>query len=262
MFLLLLSFACTDPNDVAKRACEAVPGLSMDAEGQAVLAQLLVASELESIKGSEQTEGHKLVGDAGLATIRDGAQCTVDSVDSAGSGRWAVVLTRTAPSVGADGAYGEPQNSTLEWQVVSDEGGRVEAGVAKAATMWANAKAARDEGDLMRAASSMRALRNTFPDPVLAVDVALMEQAEEVQSYTKSIVHTFLSAEGEEVIASVQNGDKALSKLVATATFDVGSQEIDLGPIEAGAALEYRVPIPEGAEGSVQLTTGSLELAP
>lgn len=256
--ILILALGCTDPNDIAVRACEGLPQLSMDAVGQAGLAELLVASELKTIADAPQTAGHSQVGDEGMAELRKGTNCVVDSVDSAGSGRWAVSLTRMSPTVDKDGVIGAEETLTIEYQVVADDGGRVESGVSKGATMWENSHEAAREADFMRAASTMRALKNTFPDPVLSVDVFQAEQAEELDSYSKSLVHTFVSAEGDEVVGSVQNGDKALTALTVKAAFDVGEQTVEVGPVEAGAALEYKVPVPDGAEGNVKLSTASL----
>jgi len=175
---MLFLLACTDPGAVAVAACEAVPVLSPDAASIGLLTPLITAKELESVAGAEPTAGFSAVGAEGMAELRAGTICVVESVDGAGSGAWAVSMVRTQPVVNADGTLGAPVETAISWQVTSAEGGRAEPGLPKAVAMRKSIEEARAEGDLRRAASTLRALSSSFPDPTLAVDVALAEAAE------------------------------------------------------------------------------------
>lgn len=260
--LLALLFACADPEPPALAACAAAPGLSVDAAGLALLEPLLVASELEVLRAAPRTAGHALIGDAGVAQIRAGASCTVDSVASAGAGRWAVSLTRTAPTVTADGSLGPPSTATLAWQVVKGDGLRVETGLKKADAMRRSAATAAGEDDLLRAASTLKTLARTYPDPTLAVDVAVAERALEKADYLANLRHVFEGADGGEVVALFTNeGPLPLVDVVALAVFEGAEVPATLGAIGAGETVEYRVPIPDGTEGGVKLRTQSFEIS-
>jgi len=254
------STGCTDPEPVALAACQAVPGLSVDAAGLALLTPLLTDDELAVLRGGEQTRGHARLGDDAWAQIRAGAACEIASVESAGSGRWAVAMRRTAPAVTPAGAIGDAAAVELAWQVVDVDGGRAEVGLVKAAARWKSAKEAAQKGNLKLAASSLRALANSFPDPMLAVDVAEMEAAEEMAAYQKKLSHTFGAAGAGEVTATFTNGgDRPLSEVVAVGFFESAGgplrSEATMTDVPAGATVEYTLPIPDGADGSVKLKT-------
>jgi len=261
--IIALLLACTDPGPAALRTCELSPGLSIDAQGLALLEPLLVLDELAVLRGATPTEGHTLLGDAGLARIRKGTSCELGPVESAGSGRWAVSLTRTGPRVTAAGVLGPPESVELSWQVVSSDGLRVETGLTRAASMRASAVAAVEEGDLMRAASTLRALARSYPDPTLTIDIALADAAQEKADYASQLSHVFVSAEGSALSAPLTNrGTYPLASVTAVAIFE-GSSEVpvELGAVAAGATIEYAVPIPADAVGKVKLETRAYELA-
>jgi hypothetical protein len=260
-FFLLL--ACADPEPPALAACEAAPGLSVDAAGLALLRPLLVADEIAVLEAATQTRGHAQLGDAGLAALRAQTSCTVDTVFSAGSGRWAVTLTRTAPSIGADGSVGDAVTTQLEWQIVKGDGLRVETGLKRAAAMRKSAEQAVVEDDLLRAASTWKTLARSYPDPVLAVDIAHAEAALEKAEYAGNLRHQFESADDTQVVALFTNGGPVpLTDVVAYAVFDSSEVEVKLGAIAANETVEYHVPIPEGVQGGVKLKTRSFELGP
>lgn len=186
MILLFALLGCTDPEPLAQSTCEASPGLSTDAAGLALLQPLLPAKSYEILSSAPKTAGHELIGDAGLAQIRAGTSCTIDEVASAGSGHWAVKITRTAPEVSGDGTIGAPVESVLEWTVMAAEGGRVDIGLERAAAMRKSINEALEKGELRRAASTMRTLSKSFPDPALAVDIAKAEAAQEAEEEAKA----------------------------------------------------------------------------
>ncbi len=190
MILTLSLFACTDPEALAVSACQAVPTLSPDAASLEVLRPLISSKELAAVEGAEPTEGQKRVGAEGLAELRSKASCSVESVEGAGSGAWAVSLKRTLPEVLADGSFGDPIEAEFTWQVSTAEGGRAMPGLVTAAAMRRSIAEAREQDDLRRAVSTTGTLSRSFPDPTLSVDVALAEaelaEAEALQEAEKA----------------------------------------------------------------------------
>jgi hypothetical protein len=265
MLILLALLGCTDPEVLAVSACEAVPGLSTDTAGLTALEPLLTPSAFAILKEAEPTEGQKKLGEAGLAQIRAGTSCTVAQVDPAGSGRWAVKLKRTAPVVGPDGAIGAAEETEFEWQVVDSDGGRVDVGMEKAASMRRSVAEAVEKGELRRAASTLRTLSRSFPDPALAVDVALAEAALERADYASKLSNTFVDASDTEVHATFTNsGDRPVGGVSVGGNFETPEGEVvataTLGEVAAGASVEYTLAIPEGASGKVKLSTEAYAL--
>ena len=260
MLLLLTLLGCTDPGPLAVSACEAVPGLSTDAAGMALLEPLLIATSVAILKDAAPTKGQEALGPDGLAQLRAGTSCTADKIDAAGSGRWAVKLTRTAPTVAADGTLGATETTALEWQVADTDGGRVDVGLEKANAMRRSATEAAEKGEHRRAASTLRALSKSFADPALVVDVALAEAAQDKAEYDKKLSNTFVAAEGGSVTASFTNsGDRALSGVTVGGDFEAGdgvvTADAEIGDVPAGETVEYKLTIPDSAEGSVKLKT-------
>jgi len=117
------------------------------------------------------------------------------------------------------------------------------------------------EDDLLRAASTLRTLSRSFPDPLLAVDIAHAQAALEKAEYKANLRHVFEAADDTKVIALfTNNGPVPLVDVVAGAKFEGTLVEVPLGAIAAQETVEYHVPIPEGAEGGVKLGTVSFEL--
>jgi len=265
MLLALALLGCTDPGPLAVSACEAVPGLSTDAAGMALLEPLLIDSSVAILKDATPTRGQEVLGAAGLAQLRAGTTCTADQIDSAGSGRWAVKLTRTGPSVSADGTIGASVTTPLEWQVADTDGGRVEIGLEKANSMRKSAQEAAEKGEHRRAASTLRALSKSFADPVLAVDVAHAEAAQDKAEYDKKLTNAFVAAEDGSVSATFTNsGDRALTDVTVGGDFETPDGPIGadaaIGAVPAGESVDYKLPIPDGAEGSVKLKTRTFTL--
>ncbi|MCB9764229.1 MAG: hypothetical protein H6739_30940 [Alphaproteobacteria bacterium] len=263
MILALLLLGCTDPEPIAKAACQAVPGLSVDPEGLALLEPLLTPTEGTLLAQAEPTLGLTAAGPATMAKLRAEASCEVGEVESAGSGRWAVPVTRTAPSITPDGQLGEPETTELSWQVVADDGGRVETGLKKAIAMRKSAHEAVEQDDLRRAASTLRALKKSYGDPALAVDIALAEAAFDKREYARKLQNVFVSADDVVVATLTNSGDKALSAVTVAADFETAEgpkrTTAALTDVAAGATVEVRLEIPEGAEGGVKLSTADFE---
>lgn len=268
MVLLLFLMACADPVPVAQQACEALPGLATDPAGLQLLAPVLATVDYDALAAAQPTKGLELLGSDGLAELRGKVQCTVGLVEGAGQGRWAVDLERTLPTVLADGSLGEPQTTALSWQAVkTDDGVRVETGLAGAAIMRASAEQALEEGDLRRYASSWRGLAKKFPDPLISVDIAHAEKVFDRHEYLGEIRGKPVEVDEKEgtLKAELSNtGDRAVSELELRVDFGVGeataSETATVEAIEAGGKAEVVVPIPEGADGKVHIEVLSLEL--
>lgn len=265
MIIALTLLACTDPEAPALAACQAVPGLSTDDAGLAALSPLLVPAEVELLEAATPTRGHAVLGSEGLAQLRAQTTCAVTSTNSAGSGRWAVALSRTLPTVGADGTLGEPQEQTLEWQVVSDDGVRVETGLGIASSMRGSIDEAIKQEDYARAASSWKAILRTYGDPVIAVDIAEAEATEDAWLYRREIDGWVERVDSAEItIAAKNDGDRDIIGATLTVTFELadGTRPLSalLGAVKAGETGRVTIPIPEDAVGKVLVKTAAVQL--
>lgn len=256
---VLLLVGCADPVPAAIKVCEALPGLSIDEAGRAALEGTLAQAELDAGSKEEPTLGLQVVGTEGMAGLRAQTSCTAGERQSAGSGRWAIPLTRTSPAVNADGTLGEPVVTTFEWQVAKTRDGlRVETGLAKAISMRHSAAEATKEEDWKRVASTWRALAKAYPDPLVAVDVADAEALERRMDTLKGLRAAFVEADDTVVRGEITNRNAvAISSFTVAATFEMEPEpvvvEVQGGPVEANGATTVDVPIPMGAEGGVKL---------
>lgn len=258
MLIALTLLACTNPEAPALTACQAVPGLSTDAVGLAQLALVLVPSEVALLASAEPTAGQVALGSDGLATLRSQTTCEVTATNSAGSGRWALTLRRTLPTVDTDGTLGEPQEQTLAWQVVSDDGVKVETGLGIADSMRRSIAEAVEQEDYARATASWKAIQRTYGDPVIAVDIAQAEAAEEAWRYRRKIDGWVESVgETEVVIAAENQGKQDITAATLTITFTGITAPVttELGMIKAGETARMSLPIPDGAVGKVTVKT-------
>lgn len=266
MLLALALLACTDPAKVAVAACQALPGIAAHPEDLPMFEGLLSAKDMDALRKAAPTEGLKKVSAASLAAMRGKTTCTAGEVNGAGSGRWAVQLHRSAPTVLADGREGPVAEQDLEWQVVDEEGGRAELNLEGAAIARKNLDEAIEKEDFKRYAGGWKSLAGRWADPLLTVDVAVAEALLERMEYGKQLQHVFVGAADGEVLATVSNpGNRAVAELRVNAVFESSGgpvhSEANIGPLPAGGTLEYRLPIPEQAEGNVRLRTLDLRFA-
>jgi len=264
--ILLAFLACTDPSPVALATCQALPGIAVHDSDRALFAPLLTAADMDVLARAEPTRGLSVFSPDALAALRTQTSCVVDEVNGAGSGRWAVKLTRTMPAVHADGSTGDPVTDSFEWQVSDEQGGRVDLNLVASALARRNAVEAIDEEDFKRFAAGWRAIAHRWPDPVLVVDVAEAEALDARMAYTGKLEHAFVAAGDGLVQATVTNtGGQAVSAVEVDASFESPSGKLHsqavLGAVPPGGTLAYTVEIPEGAEGNVRLRTIDLRLA-
>ncbi|NOY26937.1 MAG: hypothetical protein GXP62_13795 [Oligoflexia bacterium] len=267
MLILMLALAWTDPAAVAVATCQALPGIAIRPDDRALFQPLLTAKDLGVLDKAKPTHGLKRVDAATLAQLRSQTTCVAEETNGAGSGQWAVKLTRTAPTITGDGAVGPVTEQTFEWQVTDEKSGRVDLNLTGAAIARRNADEAIGEQDWKRYASSWRALAQRWLDPLLAVDIADAEALQDRMEYSEKLEQTFDKASDGLVQATVENtGDRAVKSLVVDATFESGKtplhSQTTLGAVPAGGKLNYTLEIPEGAEGKVALHTTDLSFAP
>jgi len=266
MILALFALACTDPTAVAVAACQALPGIAVHPEDMPLMETLLSKKEIEALRAAPPTRGVQVVSAATLASMRAQTTCTAEEPNGAGSGRWAIKLSRKAPTVGPTGEVGPPDEQTLDWQVVDEDGGRVEFNVEGATIARKNLDEAIDKEDFKRFAAGWRSLAGRYADPLLSVDVAEAEALLARMEYAASLEHVFQGAAEGMVAATVRNaGDKAIATMKVDAVFESAAgplhSEVNVGPVAAGETLSYQVAIPDEAEGSVRLRTLDLRFA-
>ncbi len=266
MILALLALACSDPTAVAISACQALPGIAAHPEDMPLMETLLSSKDLDALRKAPQTKGLQAVSAATLATMRAQTTCTASETNGAGSGRWAVKLTRKAPTVTPTGEIGPPDEQSFEWQVVDEDGGRAEFNIEGATIARKNLDEAIDKEDFKRFAAGWRSLAGRYPDPVLSVDVADADALLARMEYGASLEHVFQGAADGLVNASVRNsGDKVIAQMKVDAVFESAAgplhSEVVVGPVAAGETLSYQVAIPDEAEGSVRLRTLDLRFA-
>lgn len=266
MLPTMLTLACADPKPVALDACKAIPQLATDDAGKALLAELLEKREVDILNTAAPTLGVETLGAEGLAGLRAAAECAVVQVDSAGSNRWAVKLTRTLPVVNADGSLGAPATQDLEWQVVdAPEGIRVESGLRHAASTRADIDKAVAARDYMQVAASWRGLVNTFSDPVLPIDAAAATRLDDGWAYRKAVLAVGAGVVDPNTVAvQVQNtGTKDVADGIFTLKFThAGTEEVHevpSGPIAAGATVQLQVAPSSGPLGA---DVGGFKLEP
>ena len=266
--LALLLVSCSKPGPVAKAACEALPGLAVDAAGLALLEPVMHDSELELLRAAAPTKGLEVVGSDGLAALRAATSCEIVDAESGGQyGWWAVRLKRTAPVVGEDGAQGAPETVDLEWEVVKTEAGlRAKTGLARAVGTRGEIDAAMAEGDTFRAASLWRALAKSYADPTSPVDVAWVAAEDAKAMVAKKLRHDLVgqSEDGLEVLAETTNGAQRSIKDAKVrfifATEPPTTVEVQTGPLAIGAKASLKAKIPEGFTGKVKMETAELTL--
>lgn len=263
--MIWLLFACSDPKPVAQKTCEALPTASPDPVGLELLEPLLTEDEFAAYESAEPTLGMQEHGDK-LAELRAQTSCTVDDVQSAGSGAWAIKLTQTRPAVEPDGSLGAPVETKLEWQATKKDTVRMDIGLRRAASMRKSVKEALESGDIKRVASTWRALSTAFPDPFAFVDIEAAEAYEARAELAGKLEAAFDRVEDGQVVAKVENPtDVALSAAIVSFTFKVGDEVKAKVPVKtegiaAGATIEVRTEIPEAIDGTVVVSVDEVAL--
>ena len=263
MFLLSLLFACANPKPVALQVCQAIPGLATDARGMELMEPLLAQADLKELTDAQPTLGLQKLGSAMLDTLRDQVECEVLEVESAG-GAWADKLERSLPEVLPDGTLGPVQTRELQWQVVKEDGLRIQPGLRAAAGTRRSAEDALQKKDYRRFASTWRAIYKKFPDPLITVDIAAATEVEARWAYRENLAAHVLSVKKGELTCELENsGERPVAGVQVDVRFAMdGKLEVvpaQVGPVASGGKVQFAVAIPAGAKRTPSFKIGELQ---
>lgn len=224
------------------------------------LETFLSIRDIAELQAAHPTLGVQNIPFETYTKLREATTCEVVEKNGAGSGRWAIKLSRTSPKLSWDGIVGEPETTEFEWQIIDEKGGRLDYEITTANIERKSMGEAFAARDWKRVAAGWRAIARRWQDPLLAVDVYAAESLQTRMEYGDQVVSTFLEAGDGLVRASLKNGgDKDVAVALVHGVFQTADGEqrvpVEVGPIAAGATIEYFVQIPDEAEGSVKLHT-------
>jgi thiol-disulfide isomerase/thioredoxin len=213
--ILLLALACVhDDTPLALAVCKATPGLSMDAAGQAHLAELVDPAELEiwASEGSDYGLGIRALGLGGYGTIRANASCRMESL-----GWDTAQVVRSTP----DFTLIDPFEPTAVWEQplvetpltlslisLPDERRVVHLDLERARSEADAARVLADAGDFEGATAALNALQVWFGDPMIHFELAEVERKK-------------LLAERDRTLTDLEGGTTQLSQVAARATLIV-----------------------------------------
>ena len=261
LILLLAGCAGPAPEQLALKACEAMPGIAVDAAALALTRDLIEPTEWAAWEVTPWTRGMKRIGPAGYGVLRANSDCRVDVVEPAAEG-WRARVVRGEPDVDPNdfdvAAVIDlelvPQDFFLDIIGTAD-GLRVRVGLEAAHARFAAATAALDAGRWAEAAGAFMALREDFPDPMLLWEAS---EARGRIAVKESLVVT-LGEGGESLRVSHAGPRQASLKITAR----VGEDRVAVGPVIAYPEVELDVPLasplPEDGELLVELIEVSLQ---
>ena len=166
MFLLIACTLPKSPEEIALRACRGMPGLDVDAAGQAFLIDAIHPDEYTLWRESEDY-GAVLdrIGIEGYGTVRANLTCRIESIDSE-----AATVVRTEPDLDLLLAEWDPGKVTSQPRFertmrLEFRNDRIHLGVAEQRELRDRAWEAAEDGRWDEAVSGLEAL--TVPDPML-----------------------------------------------------------------------------------------------
>lgn len=182
MLLLLTLIACgPSPAELAIGACEVVPGLHVDAAGQALAWDFIDPAELQRWRDDlyDYGPGIEAIGLGGYGVIRSNSSCTVQSIEGQ-----TVKLLRSEPDLDqlqpfvTEDVFELPRvERALSLQLVdTDRGLRAQVGLEKARADAALAWDLAEQGELDAGVVAIQALGTWFPDPMLRWEIEAMRE--------------------------------------------------------------------------------------
>lgn len=212
MILLLLGCSLQlSPDLKAIRACDAMPGLSLDSAGLAMTKGIVVDDERALwAENIAQGPGFERIGYAGYGVIRANLSCKLVSLRDGQA-----VLERSEPDIDQLAVW-EPtsvwdlptRTVTLNYTMEdTPEGLRVRTGLAPAMDAAAKARALQQAGDYQGAIAAWKTLQLTYPDPMIRFEIEEIER----------LVHM---AQIDQVLAG-PDGEVRLSALAGSVTLVV-----------------------------------------
>ncbi len=237
LVILFLSCQAAGPEEIALAACEATPGLGVDAVTYALSAHWLVEEERALWKDRPRSRGMEAIGTAGYGVIRANSSCRLEALEGD-----AATLVRTEPAVEpGDWTLRETRDlTTLErrmtLEVVEEAGApRVALGLAAAQAEFEAADALIGS-DPAAAAEALEALYARFPDPLLLWDI---DEARGRQGARETLSW---EVDGERLLISHEGPRKVDLEV----TLRAGDQTVDLGFEEMVPGVELTRALPEG----------------
>ncbi len=209
MILLLLGCSLQlAPELKAVRACDAMPGLSLDSAGLAMTKGIIVDDERALWADNiAQGPGFERIGYSGYGVIRANLSCKLVSLEGGKA-----VLERQEPDIDQlpiwepTSVWDLPTRSVSLTYTLEEtpEGLRVRTGLAQAMEAAEQARALHQAGDAQGAISAWESLAKTYPDPMIRFEI------EEVQRLVKL-------EESDEVLMGPE-GETRLSVLAGPVT--------------------------------------------
>jgi hypothetical protein len=176
--VILLLLGCSlqlAPELKAVRACDAMPGLSLDSAGLAMTKGIIVDDERALWADNiAQGPGFERIGYSGYGVIRANLSCELVSLEGGKA-----VLERQEPDIDQlpiwepTSVWDLPTRSVTLNYTVEDtpEGPRVRTGLAQAMQAAEQARALHKAGDAQGAISAWQSLAKTYPDPMIRFEI-------------------------------------------------------------------------------------------
>lgn len=184
MFWMTLALlGCSNQDEAAAlTVCEAMPALSLDAAGRALVEDLVAEEELEIWKQGEPSDGMLAIGSPAFGVIRANSSCRVDSSQKSPEGLH-IDLIRTEPDVLGLRVFDRyeliDQEKVERKLQLTVRDGKVYVGLKRALKEAAAARHLARKGDKNGAEAGFAALYAWFPDPTLFAERGLLILAPE-----------------------------------------------------------------------------------
>ncbi len=185
MFLpFLLLSACSGSNaQIALEVCEAVPALSLEAAGRALVMDHMDPEEFRIWNEGEPSPGLLAIGTPGFGAIRANSSCEIQSKEDAGEEGELYRLVRREPDI--QGMRVFDRREVIEQILVDREvsiwvkDGKASVRLQKALQEAAAARQLKRDGQDDQAETAFAALYSWFPDPTLFAERGLLVLAPE-----------------------------------------------------------------------------------
>lgn len=192
MILLLLGCSIQPaPEILAIRACDAMPGLSLDSAGLAMTTGVIVDDERTLWADHiAQGAGFERIGLSGYGVIRANLSCVLQSIDSD-----SVQLQRIEPDI----TQLSPWENTAVWELPSrtvtldygleqtPDGVRVRTGLASALEQAQQARSLHEQGQSDQAIATWETLYTSYPDPMIHFEILEIQRQQALQQRDQTL---------------------------------------------------------------------------
>ena len=184
MFWMTLALlGCSNKDEAtALTVCEAMPALSLDAAGRALVEGLVTEEEYEIWNNGEASDGMRAIGTPAFGVIRANSRCRIESSEKTAQGL-RVHLIRTEPELLGLRVFDRHElidQEEVERKLhLTVQDGKVSVDLKRALKEAAAARQLSQEGDKSGAEAGFAALYAWFPDPTLFAERGLLTLAPE-----------------------------------------------------------------------------------